>query len=479
MHLGYTDISVVATGGPLGGSREAVGPCTAAVDDGRLVARRGNELSVLLCIDDPTMVVGSSVWDRESVLYELVWSVLRGAGVSEQLDVLEIAYPSIWGEERAGIVRATFSASARELVLIETAAAAVASAGERAPSTAVVVEVGALDTSILRYSSAGDSDDDTGAIVPFGFQDSEEWRRATAEHVRAGGDTTEVYVVADTTGPDPVPDHPTRWLSGLDIARALYRRAGADLVPGEHSRNASTRSAAWLDDVAAASPSRGRGIRLPTALVAFATVAVIVCAAVYFSSVAVHSGDIPNVQPSTPAAALESATTTAGVASQTRIVRPDDPDSAAAAQASGASEAATFVLGRVSTRLPATWTRLDDPDRLVLIPPEPPDRRIVVTSAELRPGSTQERVAAELRTAIEARGTNSTIGSLEPARDFGGRVGIAYVERPVDGSTVLWRVFVEDDVQVSIGCQFEDDDSSVIDTECGQATHTLAVEPAS
>lgn len=117
---------------------------------------------------------------------------------------------------------------------------------------------------------------------------------------------------------------------------------------------------------------------------------------------------------------------------------------------------ATFVSGRASLRLPATWTRMEDPARMVLIPPTAPERRIVVTVQELVPGSTLEQVASELGAAVDARGPDSPIGSLEPARDFGGRVGISYVERPADASTVLWRVLVESDVQVSIGCQFED-----------------------
>ncbi|MDZ7932212.1 MAG: type VII secretion-associated protein [Rhodococcus sp. (in: high G+C Gram-positive bacteria)] len=142
-------------------------------------------------------------------------------------------------------------------------------------------------------------------------------------------------------------------------------------------------------------------------------------------------------------------------------------------------ETMTFVSGRVSMRLPGTWTKVDDPDRMVLIPPTPPERRIVVTVADLLPGSTQEQVADELRSAIDARGPDSTIGSLEPTRDFGGRVGIAYTERPIDDSTVLWRVFVESDLQVSIGCQFEGEDATVIDAECGQATQTLDIVPAS
>lgn len=122
---------------------------------------------------------------------------------------------------------------------------------------------------------------------------------------------------------------------------------------------------------------------------------------------------------------------------------------------------------------------MEDPARMVLIPPTAPERRIVVTVQELVPGSTLEQVASELGAAVDARGPDSPIGSLEPARHFGGRVGISYVERPADASTVLWRVLVESDVQVSIGCQFEGPDSSAIDTECDLATQTLEIVPMS
>ena len=474
VHLGYTEISVVATGGAFEGPRESVGSAFATVEGGRLVfglSTAGDEIPPLLCVDDASIPVGSTVWDREAVLHGIVWSALQGAGVHDRLDVLEIAYPSTWGEQRSGIVRAMFATSANEVVLVETAEAALSWSGERAPSAAVVVEVGALDTSVVVLDGSGAHGGDTGAILPFGTGDDDGWRRAVGEYVRSSVThcPDEVYVVgAPRAGADLVVDHPTQWLTGLDVARSLYRRAGADLVPAPSVRAATTRSAAWLDDVTA--PPRSRENRRPPLLAAVgaaAAVIAIVCAAVYFTGQPPSSSDIAAAQPfssvespgATPSLVEPPLTTTTAVPTPV--------------------ETMTFVSGRVSMQLPGTWTKVDDPDRMVLIPPTPPERRIVVTVADLLPGSTQEQVADELRSAIDARGPDSTIGSLEPTRDFGGRVGIAYTERPIDDSTVLWRVFVESDLQVSIGCQFEGEDATVIDAECGQATQTLEIVPAS
>lgn len=474
VHLGYTEISVVATGAAFEGPRESVGSAFATEEGGRLVFGRGaaeDEIPPLLCIDDASIPVGTTVWDREAVFHGIVWSALRGAGVHDRLDVLEIAYPSTWGEERVGIVRAMFATSANEVVLVETAEAAVASSGERAPSAAVVVEVGALDTSVVVLDESGAHGGDTGAILPFGIGDDDAWRRAVGDYVRSSITRCpdEVYVVGAPIGADPVVDHPTQWLTGLDVAGSLYRRAGADLVPAPSVRAATTRSAAWLDDVAAPPRSREKRRRpLLAAVGAVAAILVFVCAAVYFAGRSPMEPDGTAAQPFSPVVAPSA--TSSSVAAPLPTTTADAPPPV---------ETVTFVSGRVSMQLPSTWTKLDDPDRMVLIPPTPPERRIVVTVADLLPGSTQEQVAAELRSAIDARGPDSTIGSLESTRDFGGRVGIAYTERPIDDSTVLWRVFVESDLQVSLGCQFEGDDATVIDAECGQATQTLDIVPAS
>ncbi|MBY4128570.1 type VII secretion-associated protein [Rhodococcus fascians] len=475
VHLGYTEISVIATSSPLEGPREHTGSAFATAEGGRLVFGRhdvAGEIPPLLCIDDPCIAVGSSVWNRSEVLHGIVWAALQSAGVHDRLDVLEIAYPSTWGDERTGFLRTTFAESASEIVLVETAAAAIESSGERAPSAAVVVEVGALDTSVCVVDGSGSHGGDTGAVVPFGAGDDDAWRRAVGDYVRSSVSSCPdaVFVVASTKGGvDPVVDRSTTWLTGLDVARSLYRRAGADLVPAPAVRAATTRSAAWLDDVSVVPPRRNP-FSSSIAVAAVAAIAVVsVCAAVYFTSVSSDEIDTAVAQPFSPAVAPSSSASTPPVDAQSTAESTDAPPPVLTA---------TFVSGRASMRLPATWARLDDPDRMVLIPPTPPERRIVVTVADLTPGSTQEQVADELRSAVDSRGPQSTIGSLESVRDFGGRVGIAYTETPVDDSTVLWRVFVESDLQVSIGCQFEGGDPAVIDAECDLATQSLEIVPA-
>ncbi len=476
VHLGYTEISVVATSGPLEGPRESVCSAFATVVDGRLVFGRTDatgEIPPLLCIDDPYIAVGTSVWDRGEVLHGIVWSALQSAGVHNRLDVLEIAYPSIWGDERTGVLRSTFAVSANEVVLVETAAAAIESSGERSPSAAVVVEVGALDTSVLVLDSTGANGGDTGAVVPFGVGDDDAWRRAVGDYVRSSVShcPDDVFVVASPNGgADPVVDRSNTWLTGLDIARSLYRRAGADLDAAPSVRAATTRSAAWLDDVIVPAPRRNPVFARIVVAVGIAVAVVSVCAAAFFVSDVPDRVETEAAQPFSPIVDPTSSVSASAV---------DTPPTTTSTDAPLPVRTATFVSGRASIRLPNTWTRLDDPNRMVLIPSASPDRRIVVTVADLTPGSTQEQVATELRTAVDARGPDSTVGSLEPVRDFGNRVGIAYTETPIDDSTVLWRVFVESDLQVSIGCQFEGDDSAAIDPECDLATQSLEIVPVS
>ncbi|MDQ0282461.1 type VII secretion-associated protein [Rhodococcoides fascians] len=480
--MSHSEISVVASGATLQGPREHVGSAYAVSEGGRLVFGRAGadtEVPPLLCLDDRSILVGGAVWDRGEVLHGIVWSALQGAGIHERLDLLEIAYPSTWGDERRELLRAVFATSASEVVVVETAIAAVASAGERAPAAAVVIEVGTLDTTVVLVDEARTHGGDIGAVLAVGERD-DSWRRRADDYLRSSVSQCpeDIFIVAESgSSSSPAAEDPARWLTGLDVARSLYRRAGAEVETAPSGRAAAGRSAAWLDEVTVAVPPPRRSA-LPVRVFGAVAASVIVAGGVVALTFVLRSPQEvavatspPFAVPATPAASATETTPATETTSATAV--------SATSESPSVIPSATFVSGRASLRLPATWTRMEDPARMVFIPPTAPERRIVVTVQELVPGSTLEQVASELGAAVDARGPDSPIGSLEPARDFGGRVGISYVERPADASTVLWRVLVESDVQVSIGCQFEGPDSSAIDTECDLATQTLEIVPMS
>ncbi|MBY4213232.1 type VII secretion-associated protein [Rhodococcus fascians] len=496
--MSHSEISVVASGATLQGPREHVGSAYAVSEGGRLVFGRAGadtEVPPLLCLDDRSILVGGAVWDRDEVLHGIVWSALQGAGIHDRLDLLEIAYPSTWGDERRELLRAVFATSASEVVVVETAIAAVASAGERAPAAAVVIEVGTLDTTVVLVDEARTHGGDIGAVLAVGERD-DSWRRRSDDYLRSSVSQCpeDIFIVTESgSSSSPAAEDPARWLTGLDVARSLYRRAGAEVETAPPGRAAAGRSAAWLDEVTVAVPPPRRS-GLPVRVFGAVAASVIVAGGVVALTFVLRSPEEVAVATSppfavsaTPAASATEATSATEPTSEseatpsTETTPATETTSATAVSARSESPSvipsATFVSGRASLRLPATWTRMEDPARMVLIPPTAPERRIVVTVQELVPGSSLEQVASELGAAVDARGPDSPIGSLEPARDFGGRVGISYVERPADASTVLWRVLVESDVQVSIGCQFEGPDSSAIDTECDLATQTLEVVP--
>lgn len=492
MHLSHSEISVVASGVTLQGPCDHVGSAYAVSEGGRLVFGRAGadtEVPPLLCLDDRSILVGGAVWDRDEVLHGIVWSALQGAGIHDRLDLLEIAYPSTWGDERRELLRAVFAASASEVVVVETAIAAVASAGERAPAAAVVIEVGTLDTTVVLVDESETHGGDIGAVLPVGVRD-DSWRRRADDYLRSSGSRCpeDIFIVTESgSSASPAAEDPARWLTGLDVARSLYRRAGAEVETAPPGRAAARRSAAWLDEVTLAEPPPRRN-GMPVRVLGAVAASIIVAGGVVALTFVLRSPEevavatsLPFSVPATQALSATEATSAPEATPTTESAPTTESTSATAVSATSESPSAipstTFVSGRASLRLPATWTRMEDSARMVLIPPAAPERRIVVTVKELVPGSTLEQVASELGAAIDARGPDSTIGSLEAARDFGGRVGIAYVERPADASTVLWRVLVESDLQVSIGCQFEGPDSSAIDTECDQATQTLDIVP--
>lgn len=281
-------------------------------------------------------------------------------------------------------------------------------------------------------------------------------------------------------------DHRIHRLRGLDVVRSMASRVGVSefghppavstaaaptesvLSESELSSPPPARAAAWLDDAYTAAPRA----RFPSrALLGIASVLVFgVIAMVFVLRSTPGSSTSVTAQPSQ----------SAQQPSQSALVPTESaPDPAPPiADVSPEIELARVDFGRVSVELPALWTEREEEGRVLLIPPDFPDRRIVVTAADLVPGTSFDEVADDLVAQFVSRGDSSSLDSFTRATDFGGRIGISYVETPDEYSVVHWQVFVEDNLQISIGCQSLVGSEEVLERDCAQAVSTVAVSAA-
>ena len=111
------------------------------------------------------------------------------------------------------------------------------------------------------------------------------------------------------------------------------------------------------------------------------------------------------------------------------------------------------------------------------MPSDLPDRRIVITTTVLRPDASFDEVADDLSAMVAARASDGVLGDLIRASDVDGRVALSYTESPDIDSTVNWQIFVEDDLQISIGCQSRRGEQHLFDAECAGVVSTLTVAP--
>ncbi|PTR31459.1 type VII secretion-associated protein (TIGR03931 family) [Rhodococcus sp. OK519] len=135
--------------------------------------------------------------------------------------------------------------------------------------------------------------------------------------------------------------------------------------------------------------------------------------------------------------------------------------------------------GRLSTELPTSWQVRDDRrGRLELVPDDGQEGRIVLVPTDLPDGSGRDAVVRGLERKIGERGTEGPFSDFAADVEFGGRLSVGYVESPVDGSRVRWFVLVEDDVQVSVGCQYRGVAWEAIAAVCEQTVRAVVVAPS-
>lgn len=263
----------------------------------------------------------------------------------------------------------------------------------------------------------------------------------------------------------------------FEVLRAAVRRgcgpevelrsvAGADLIRGKQTEPILVPEPApvgpppdWMqplrERVAAQQPRR-RG----TAYVAVAVAAVVVVAAAVVGGVLLknRAADAPVATP-----------TTAPTTSR-QVAAPPSP-----------VDAEPEVFGRVRFQVPDGWRLTTPPDangraRVELSPEDGARMRIIVAQTQVAFGAGYEQVAANLEAQIGQR-PEGVLTDLKRDVVFGGRSGLAYRERPGDGSTVMWHVLLEYGIQLSIGCQYVGDSWPTLSATCDRFGGSVRVVP--
>lgn len=116
--------------------------------------------------------------------------------------------------------------------------------------------------------------------------------------------------------------------------------------------------------------------------------------------------------------------------------------------------ARTIESGRVAVAIPDGWRVNASSDRIELLPQRSDvAQRILVQGVSVLPDT--DIALLERRLREQAAGPDPGV----PAATFADFVAadheeLTYLERPIDGSVVRWRVLLRSELQISIGCQY-------------------------
>ncbi|MER5263304.1 type VII secretion-associated protein [Actinosynnema sp. NPDC002837] len=196
-------------------------------------------------------------------------------------------------------------------------------------------------------------------------------------------------------------------------------------------------------------PAPPRRSRVPLLVVA----AVVVVAAVAASTAYVLSrGDATTGDPTTP---TSSSTTT-----------------------SGATEGKIIAQYDYSFTVPGGWQQTGGQveTRKVLLKPEAPESNrdvIAVEERRLNYNATQDpaRAETELREQYDQR---ANVSDFDASADFATK-DVVYYREVVESAVIDWYVLFQDDVQVSVGCQYPQDGHDRVRPACEQVVRTLTV----
>lgn len=396
-------------------------------------------------IDDEFTDVGGHLLPTVDVLAAAVGRAVEHLSEREGfVDTMTVLCPSHWGADRCAVLGNAARRSARDVATVPVALAVPAPAGA---DGWIVVECAATSTAVVavRRDRQGVPTIVACALAPStGTLDLEADSGQVAvldrliDEVGATGTFAIRFVVgagaevvagllspAGDTGVRAVP------------AAALVGGGGRSPGPGSGAAAADPVPASWLDPVPAPGMPRptGRHVAIGVALVALLSIAV-------GSAITVLNRRGADPSPVTvPLQRVE--------------------------------------IGRVSTELPVSWqARGDRSGRLDLVPDDGRGVRILVVPTELPPGSGRDAVVRGLERKLGERGQESPFSDFAADVEFGGRRAVGYAESPVDGSRVRWFVLVDDDLQVSVGCQYRDVGWDAIAADCERAVRGVAVAPA-
>ncbi|MFI9814800.1 type VII secretion-associated protein [Saccharothrix variisporea] len=145
---------------------------------------------------------------------------------------------------------------------------------------------------------------------------------------------------------------------------------------------------------------------------------------------------------------------------------------------SSAPQGKTIAQYDYNFTAPVDWIQTggDPKKREVLLKPEAPSSPldvIAVNENKLTYNATQDRARAE-RELREGYDKRQNVSGFDASADFGGK-SVVYYREEADTFTVDWYVILQDDAQVSVGCQFPASGEERVRPACEQVVRTLTV----
>ncbi|MFE3292948.1 type VII secretion-associated protein [Rhodococcus sp. NPDC059234] len=429
------------------GDRQWQCGAAAFVIDGRLAFGRwpaatpaaNVEAAPIRFVDDEFLVLGAGVFPMADVLAGLLAHVAGRCPVPGPIDVLVLTCPAHWGEDRRRTLAEAGRAVAGDVRLLPVPEALYRGLAVRPAGDGLVLDVGLLESVAAR---------------PGG--------RDCIRFAECGGaDLVESFSAAD------------------DLAESLRRQwvgvPSWTLITGELPAGSARALVEAL--------GRGRDRSQSVSVV----VGSVVAAGAYewgceLGESPTLTGDVASrvvgstrrIRQSVPAAALALvvAVTLGVLAWKANSI---DPGSVSAPMAGSApSESQRVGVGRAAVAVPSGWHVRDGGrlDRAEMVPDDGTPARILLVRTELVPGADLDAVESTLRSRVAEH--PDRIRSIE-RMDVDARQGLSYVESPDLDSQVRWRVFVGDQLQVSIGCQTIPQRWADLEDHCDQVTRSLVV----
>ncbi len=410
-----------------------------------------------------------TVVDAMAAVFATVLDNLRVAAPCERLTLI---CPTEWGAARQNVLRRAAARFATDVVFHEIGVRAVeADERTRHNQRTLVLEFGALTTtaSIVVRSHRGVHIESceyepTLALVDI-VPASSGFRAlcALVDRLRNGRaiDGAHVVGVLDSAKLDLVQEAiaqvvdtvvQLRRIDGADLAqRRVAQPRTSDPSP---SRPRTERARPRRDRTAARTWGRGGTRAVLAAGIALLAVCLVVATGAMWSNREDGAAALPST-----------ATATANTTESLTDTTTTDP---------------VETFGRIRFRVPSGWriasTSQEGRTRVDLSPEDAVRQRITVKQSTLSAGSGHAQVAADLEAQIARRPTGPVTG-LRRDVAFGGRHGLAYVERPGDGSIVHWYVMVESGIQVSVGCQYVDEGWRDLEDVCARFGDSVDIVP--